>query len=77
MYITCVNNLYILSYAFRDCSPSTSIHFKIEDPENIVVSNSAFDKKSYESFTLYIPSGSRWGYRHHPVLGKFKNIEIE
>ena len=22
---------------------------------------------------LYIPSGTRWAYRHHPILGRFRN----
>ena len=24
-----------------------------------------------------IPSGTRWAYKHHPVFGQFKNIEID
>lgn len=27
--------------------------------------------------TLYVPEGTEWAYRNHPVFGVFKNIEIE
>ena len=41
-----------------------------------------FDEKAVDGFdidecTLYIPSGTRWAYRHHPGFGRFKNIELE
>ena len=49
----------------------------METPENIYISEDAFEDDTFNLCTLYIPSGTRWAYRHHPILGKFKNIEIE
>jgi len=43
----------------------------------ITIDEKAFDGFNIDECTLYIPSGTRWVYRHHPGFGKFKNIEIE
>ena len=31
----------------------------------------------FDKCVLYIPSGTRWTYRHHPFFGKFKDIVID
>ena len=67
----------IEKHAFGFWCSLKRIHFKKMDIENIVITDDAFEKDTFEKCTLYIPSGTRWAYRHHPVLGKFKNIEIE
>ena len=53
------------------------LHFRVEKPENIEVEDNAFDEEAFEKCILFIPPGIRWAYRHHPIFGKFKNIEIE
>lgn len=69
--------LRIEKEAFSGCSSLEGLHFRIYKPENISVANNSFDEKAFEHCVLFIPSGTRWAYRHHPILGKFKNIEIE
>lgn len=54
-----------------------SIHIHIADIENRCIGVGVFDGINTDDCVLYIPPGTRWAYRHHPVFGKFKNIEIE
>ena len=66
--------------AFEGCSSLQSIHLHWKQLGNIQIDNYALGKGesvNFEEYTLYVPSGTRWEYRHHPVFGKFKNIEIE
>lgn len=62
---------------FRECSRIKAIHAFWESLEKISIAKRAFDGFEIDNCTLFVPSGSRWTYRHHPVFGKFKNIEIE
>ncbi len=62
---------------FSRCSSLKSIHSAAQNPDGIKIDNKAFDGFNIDECTLYIPSGTRWAYRHHPGFGKFKNIEIE
>ena len=64
-------------YAFFGCSALQSIYMHIINIENANIAKSAFDGIDTDNCVLYIPPGTRWEYRHHPVFGKFKNIEIE
>ena len=43
----------------------------------MVIDEDAFDGNVYEDCTVYVPSGTRWEYRHHKYWGKYKGIEIE
>ena len=54
-----------------------SIHVNILDIDNIKISSSDFNSYIFDNCTLYVQPGTRWIYRHHPIFGKFKNIEIE
>lgn len=69
--------LHIDKKSFVRCISLRGLHFLIQSPENIDVADDAFDDDIFDKCTLFIPSGTRWAYRHHPMLGKFKNIEIE
>lgn len=62
---------------FRDCSRLKAIYSFWESLENLSIAKRAFDGFEIDSCTLYVPSGSRWAYRHHPVFRKFKNIEVD
>ena len=64
-------------FAFRSCALLQYIHIKIIDIDKCYINDNAFDGINTDNCVLYIPSGTRWAYRHHPVFGKFKNIEIE
>lgn len=61
---------------FESCTALRSIHMHIVDLENVTINQTAFDGIDKDNCVLYIPPGTRWAYRHHSVLGKFKNIEI-
>lgn len=63
--------------AFKDCNSLKSIHIYLDNIEKVRIGNDTFDENIYNNTTLYVPPGTRWEYRHHPVFGKFKNIEIE
>ena len=64
--------------AFSCCSAIKEIHCRTkEEIEKMDISENAFNDQQYNNCVLYVPSGTLWSYRHHPVWGKFKNIEIE
>ena len=63
--------------AFSGCYALQSIHIRITDIDSCCVKESAFNGIDFDNCILYIPSGTRWAYRHHPVFRNFKNIEIE
>ena len=63
--------------AFEGCSSLQSIHTSIIEIEKANINNYAFYGVDTNNCVLYIPPGTRWAYRHHPVFGKFKHIEIE
>ena len=87
MQVICiVNNKTILwnqnitsigDWAFYKCSSLKEVHLHHKQPNDISVDDDTFDETSYDNCILFIPSGSRWKYRHHPVFGKFEHIEIE
>ena len=67
----------IEDWAFIGCSALQSINIRITDIENVNISEWAFNSIDTNNCVLYIPPGTLWAYRFHPVFGKFKNIEIE
>jgi hypothetical protein len=67
---------YIGEYAFS-CGTLRYIHLRIDDIEQLSVHENAFSFVDFDKCELYIPSGTRWAYKHHPVFGQFKNIEID
>ena len=68
----------IEKYAFEGCLCLKEIHIHWTQTDNIQVDDYAFGNRiNVEKCILYIPSGTRWAYRHHPVFGKFKNIVTE
>jgi hypothetical protein len=67
----------ICSEAFTGCTQLKELHLDCEDAYLMTVASNAFDDIIYSDCILYVPSGSRWSYRHHPIWGKFKNIIIE
>ena len=68
---------HIGDYAFSGCEALQSIHIRITDIDSCCVKENAFDDIDFDNCILYIPSGTKWAFRHHPVVRRFKNIEIE
>ena len=68
---------HIGDYAFSGCEALQSIHIRITDIDSCCVKENAFDDIDFDNCILYIPSGTKWAYRHHPVFRNFKNIEID
>ena len=52
------------------------LHIRHEKPEEIDVAKYAFEDTA-ENCTLYVPIGTGYAYRHHPVFGNFKEIVVE
>ena len=67
----------IETLAFWECTSLNSIHVHYMDLNEIDFENRIFEDIDFETCTLYIPSGTRWAYRHHPVFSQFKNIVTE
>ena len=63
--------------AFEGCISLKTIHFSSYKVDDIVIDELAFDNATIEECVLYVPYGTKEKYVNHPVLGKFKNIEIE
>lgn len=65
---------------FWGCSSLKSIHLHWTKLDCIQINKYTFgenNKVNFEECTLYVPPGTRWEYRHDPIFGQFKNIEIE
>ena len=73
--LTSVRNIY--DEAFTGCTQLKELHLNCEDAYLMTVASNAFDDNIFTECNLYVPSGSRWSYRNHPIWGKFKNIIIE
>ena len=67
----------IESGAFSRCESLQSIRMHHKDIKACSIGDRAFDEINFDECILYIPSGTRWAYRHHSIFGKFKNIETE
>lgn len=70
-------NYHFGKSVFKGCNSLKSIHSFVENIDNIKFDEKTFDDFNIDNCTLYVPSGTRWAYRHHEGFGKFKNIEIE
>lgn len=58
------------------CKSLDTIHSHILKPEEVIIEDS-FDFSFLNRLSLFVPSGTRWSYRHHPVFGRLPKIEIE
>ena len=77
-HITILDGVEVIGkWAFSYCSSRQSIHIHNTNLEKLNIVENAFYNVNMDECILYIPAGARWEYRHHPVFGKFKNIEIE
>lgn len=68
---------------FRDSFCICEIHINVDNPSELQISDNAFisinkiKKGNKKACTLFVPAGSRWLYRHHPIFSEFENIEVE
>ena len=77
VYISNRTHLTIEEDAFSGCYSLKKLHFRLEETSEIKIEDKAFPNSLFDNCVLCIPPGTRWAYRHHHILGKFKNIEIE
>jgi len=63
--------------AFGLCKSLQTIRFCHKEIEKCKIADNIFEGIDFDKCTLYIPSGTRWSYRHHPAFSKFKNIVTE
>lgn len=63
------------SASFVSCEIK-EIHIRHAHPEQIKVEEYAFGKTA-ENCTLFVPMGTDYAYRNHPVFGKFKDVKVE
>lgn len=70
------NTTRIGEYAFENCTALQHIHMHHKNIKDyfIYIEYNVFHGINFDECTLYVPSGSRWAYRHHPVFEEFKNI---
>jgi len=61
---------------FTGCTSLQTIYCQINSLINISMWFGPFAPSHFDSVTLIVPPGTIEVYRHHPVFGKFKNIEI-
>lgn len=52
------------------------LHIRVDDPNSIEISTNAFGEISKDCI-LYVPIGTGYAYRNHPVFGCFKEVIIE
>lgn len=62
--------------AFKGCKSLRDIHSHIERIDDVICEDS-FDIEVLKKCTFYIPSGTRWQYKHHPVFRHVNDIEID
>lgn len=70
------NVVYMGRLIFYECNFLEEIHCKIADLSKLIIKDDGCLCPN-KSCTLYVPAGTRWSYKHHPVFGKFSKIEIE
>lgn len=66
--------IIIENMAFAFCKSLKTIRFHHKEIEKCEIADNIFEDIDFEQCTLYIPTGTRWAYRHHPAFSKFKNI---
>ena len=69
--------LEIRDKAFDRCTNLQEIHLQIMNADSILVEMDAIPESLFEKCILFIPAGTRWSYRHHPIFGKFKSIVLD
>lgn len=69
--------IYIGRCAFERCKKISEVYCRIEHLNSVVIDDDAFKDTDISSILLYVPIGTRYEYKHHPIFGKFKEIITE
>ena len=65
----------IVKYTFQWCTGLTSMTVNWTNPNNIEITENAFDRVDPSNVTLYVPAGTKSLYSDHAVWGQFYDIE--
>lgn len=72
------NSIKVIDSDFEDCKKLQELHISKEYPEDIgFAEDDIIEDAVAANCTLYVPIGTGYAYRHHPVFGKFKEVVIE
>ena len=63
--------------AFKGCRGLREVHCRIKNIKSISIDNDILEGCSLSECTLYVPIGTGYAYRHHPVFSQFKEVVIE
>lgn len=76
-----VSVINIGNEAFEGCLGLEQIYMLVEDIDSVVIGEDIFgismdddSEVDYDKCVLYVPYGTSYAYRHHPVFGKFSKI---
>lgn len=64
-------------HTFYNCHNLNELHCRIRNIKDVFISRNVFDGCNLDKCSLYVPIGTGYAYRHHPVFSKFKEIIIE
>lgn len=67
----------ICRFAFAYCENLVEIHCHIKNLAEINIDKFAFEKCRLSKCVLYVPIGTGYSYRHHPIFSKCKEVIIE
>ena len=65
------------SETFLGCKGLTEVHCRIKKIKEVEIKSDAFDDCDLSKCVLYVPVGTGYAYRHHPIFSKFKEVVIE
>ena len=63
--------------AFGYWTKLKELHSKITNIEDVSIDPESFKHTNLSLCTLYVPIGTGYAYRHHPVFSQFKEVVIE
>ena len=64
-------------FSFWQCKFLKTIHSKITNVDELHIDAYSFNSDDVHTISLYVPSGTRWEYRHHPFFSQFADIKLE
>jgi hypothetical protein len=64
-------------FSFGQCKFLKTIHSKITNVDELHIDAYSFNSDDVHTIILYVPSGTRWEYRHHPFFSQFADIKLE
>lgn len=71
------STIKIEAKSFLNCTGLKEIHINNVKPEEIDINSNAFNGCNLNECSLYVPIGTSYAYRHHPIFSQFKEILTE